>query len=309
MAKTAVSFGITRGGSSISTRLLQVLAKGSGWALNDIGGQAYRDGVPLHDIPEESFASINRENTLVGPFREIPQNAGPLLDASTRKIFVFRDPRDCLVSQYYAQKNIHSVFTAGQVTDQTVRGTEITQSIDEYVRLHAQDFVQTYVNYIAASQSDSQARFFRYEDLSFNPTGWLSEVVDFLDMSPGTDAMNQAVVEAYFWRIGSDAFSHNRQGQAGDFVHELSEDTISFLNESFQSTLDYLGYEAHPQPTMKRFADALSSAEEAAEIIYAQRIQIDEMKRAIHNLMRANGRNASRIDQLEQVLKSQQVQG
>lgn len=299
MSKPGAIFGITRGGSSITARLLHILAGGAGWEIKDIGGVAYENGIPLHDITEETFLAAKTENTLIGPFRELPANATPILGSDVNKILVFRDPRDCLVSHYFAFKNIHSVFKAGEASSAEVKGSRIDISIDKYVSEHLNSFKITYLNYIELCRSGTSVMYSKYEDIAFDPLSWLSEMIAFLDLSPGNDAMNQAVIEAYFWRIGNDPFAHNRQGQSGDFLNHLLPETIEEINGEFAEVLDFLSYEKKPKRAIDYFEGASNSSEGLAQILYGQRLQIDEMKRAIHTLQRANGNTNTKINALQ----------
>lgn len=307
MSKPGAIFGITRGGSSITARLVHILVNGAGWNIQNIGGTAYNNGVHLHDITADEFAAVKTENTMIGPFRELPANVGPILGNDVNKIFVFRDPRDCLVSHYFAFKNIHSVFKQGSAPrlSSTGLGTEVlevNEGIDEYMFKQLAVFKKTYLNYIELCRSKEAVMYSKYEDIAFDPLSWLTEVIAFLEISPGSDAMNQAVIEACFWRIGNDPFSHNRQGQSGDFLNHLKPETIEILNKEFAEAFEFLGYSETPKIALEQFEKASANSESLAKLLYSQRLQIDEIKRSVGNLLRANGQAMSKIAKLEQEL-------
>lgn len=313
MSKPGAIFGITRGGSSITARLVHILAQGAGWTLQDIGGTAYNNGVGIHDITADEFAALKVENTMIGPFRELPAQAGPILGNDVNKIFVFRDPRDCLVSHYFAFKNIHSVFKKGDATALGPDGLgaqvrEVREDIDAYVFKQLDVFKRTYKNYIELCRTSDAVMYSKYEDIAFDPLAWLTQVIDFLQLTPGTAAMNQAVIEAYFWRISTDTFAHNRQGQSGDYLNHLKPETIEALNHEFADVFEFLGYSAVPKMALEKFEDVTASPEQMARLLYSQRLQIDEIKRAVHNLLHQNGAAIARISQLEQQLATKQGQ-
>lgn len=306
MSKCGAIFGITRGGSSITGRLLHILAEGAGWHVNDVGGQAYDSGMNINEIPEQIFEDAKVDNTLIGPFRELPVNAGPLLGADVAKVFVFRDPRDCLVSHYFAFKNIHTVFEEGGNVDLERKGRGIAISVDQYVLENAQELKRTYVAYIGACKTHENTLLCKYEDVAFDPLLWLGEVVKFIGFSPKSTAMNQAVVEACFWRVGTDQFDHNRQGQSGDFINHLQPETIQELNGIFAEEMNFLKYEQKPSLVLGRYEDIARDPQLAAQSLHSQRVQIDEMKRAILSLMTANGLNAARFNDVENKLRAQE---
>lgn len=307
MSKPSAIFGITRGGSSITARLVHILVKGAGWDIQDIGGTAYSNGVGLHDIPESDFAALKVENTMIGPFREMPANAGPILGTDVNKIIVFRDPRDCLVSHYFAFQNIHSSFKPGTATGlgPTGLGTEVagvSEEIDDYMFKQLGVFKRTYMNYIEMCRATEGVMYSKYEDIAFDPLSWLAQVIDFLGISPGSAATNQAVIEACFWRVSSDSLSHNRQGQSGDFLKYLKPETIQVLNREFAEVFEFLGYSETPRMTIEQFEQASADTASLAKLLYAQRVQIDEIKRSMNNLMYEHGNAVVKIRNLENEL-------
>ena len=79
------------------------------------------------------------------------------------------------------------------------------------------------------------------------------EEIAFLKVAPSANAIIPAVIEAYFWRVGKDPCSLNRQGGSGEFVNELRSEIIMSLNGLFASQLAILNYERVPQTSAQRY--------------------------------------------------------
>lgn len=297
MEKSVVVFGMTRGGSSISNRLLQLLAKGSGWELIDLGGEAYREGTPLDEISENKFKALPLTRALLGPFRNVPRNSSDILGPETSKAIIVRDPRDCLVSHFFAFTKFHSKL-GGASRDEDEGNEVASKGIDAYVLSEADSYADVCGRYINLIDNFPNTFVWRYEDIAYSPIAWLNAVIENFELAPGSGELNQAVIEAYFWRVGEDRLSHNRSGQPGDYARLLKADTIQQLDKKFDKFLSRFDYNHGPSATYERFAAEVRDPQALARLVYEQRVQIDELKRAVHELMRVNGVNAAAIKNL-----------
>jgi hypothetical protein len=295
MAKSIIFFGITRGGSSITNRLLHILASSS-FELNDIDGRAYEDGIHLNDIPSENFENIPNENIYVGPFRQYPGQLTDEILAKFKKVIIFRDPRDCLVSHYHAFKNIHTSFVKGKGA--VGKGRRITQTIDEYVLDQLPSFLRTFKKYISLVNNHQEIYHYRYEDIIADPLSWISEMINVLELSPSENQVSQAVLEASFSKVTQDVNSHNRQGMWGDFLSQLQDETIQSLNDEFAPVLEKLSY---TDTTAKLGYGKLSDE------VLTLRKEIDCLKKIILKLSEQDSKNNSGLTKLEKQLKDSKL--
>lgn len=245
-AKSIVFIGMTRGGSSIISEIISVMAQSQGYEAVDIEGGHYDRGVPPEHISPQVFENIALNGYYYGPFRGA---SSPLRKADLRglqKIVVVRDPRDCLVSHYYAMKNIHTSFSIGKNIDEMQKGREISLGIDD----HCLDVVDDYREILRGLMSflyrNSDAIVYRYEDIFSNPMEWIMAMSARLGFVLSDEALAKAVVMADFVSASENEFAHKRQGRPGDHIQKLRGATIESISRSLEPELSLLGYGVTP---------------------------------------------------------------
>ncbi len=305
MTRPVVLFGLIRGGSSITARLMHILALSSGWELHNPLEEAYNNGVRTSDIPTEAYDRLPRQNAIFGPFREYDAAFERFRTEKYQKVIVMRDLRDCVVSQYFAYGHIHSVFREGQLTDLNERGRHIRRDLDTY----AQDEIANYLaharNYLDVLSSEPEhTLLYRYEDIAYDPITWLQDVVQKTGLCPDAAAFNQAVIEAAFWRAHADVNEHNRSGQSGGFTQFLSPETQANLWAQCGDVMARFGYDKEPQYARDRYVTTTRQTSDLARLLYNQRLQIDELKRAVSSLQSQNGQRMQELNNLYQILSA-----
>ena len=177
-----------------------------------------------------------------------------LADTPVQRIFHVRDPRDIIVSEYYAVAHIHPV----EQESLRQRRTEVKQmTVDQYA-VNQPDFsenpleqkfsplLQRIAQQGIGSESSSDI-IVKYETMVTQFHRWAAAVVKpFGFASPRLAAVRLA------WKYrrefippksGSDAMAHKRRITPGDFRNKLSPETIKVLNERFAPILETFGYQ------------------------------------------------------------------
>lgn len=233
-------------------RWLRLLSDQTGVPHYAGNSRNFPDDVSIAEDP----APIGRLTGLIGPIRGFI-DLGAL--GGTEQVFQLRDPRDVLVSTYYAFTFMHEM-AEGAIEDEVAAKRRRWQDmgIDAFVlhdevlwgppwrsiALGSDALLERYRAFCRVLASRS-ATLLRYEDL-------------FLDFDAWWSAFRQALLPwfppDYLDRVRSviesdvkppeqeDIMAHRRQMLPGDYREKLKPETIAALNEKFAEVLAYLRY-------------------------------------------------------------------
>jgi hypothetical protein len=158
----------------------------------DLSFNKYGDTVKWLTIPEERSVLTN-ERHIFGGFRDADPFAAeestdiviPIIDnlafegKSAIFVFLYRDPRDCLVSLYYSHLKSHAVpFNAEYLEDARRRTSKMT--IEDYIQENADSFLHSVTKMVHLADSARMAGFsvleFSYEAVILEQYKMLSEI-------------------------------------------------------------------------------------------------------------------------------------
>jgi len=149
-------------------------------------------------FPEQpaTFANINRlipdpEGTTKKDFDEMPRpriiKSHECFDPRyPRVVYIVRDPRDVVVSQYHYHRKIR------KIEDDSPVEKFVTRFLAGETCPHG-SWGQNVVTWLATSEGDPRFLLLRYEDLVADTTRELAKVVAFLHLSAGPEQIAQAV--------------------------------------------------------------------------------------------------------------------
>ena len=290
-------FGMHRGGSSITGRLLQLVLAAAGYRLVDEARRYYEAGYSPDDIPHAFFSDLAPTGTFYGPFRSYPLTMRLANLSAITKILIVRDPRDCLVSSYYAQRGPHDRSDLRRATIRLPTQLDDEDSIDDFC-IRAADPVCRHLDAMRLlCLHYPETLVYRYEDIFADPCGWLSEIVDRLRLTVADETLDQARLEAVFDTDGEDAGRHHRQGRPRDHHQKLSRQTAVYLAEVFAPQLTFFSYGG----TFPRLAESPRPAPADARTA-AECNDIAVLKRLVNDLQRENGFRIEEIAALRQSL-------
>src|SRR5215469_13002080 len=95
-------FGVRKSGSSILNSIVGALAGMNGVQFIDVAGTLFKSGLRVADWQNDArLCELLRPGNVYGGFRNLPIGLAraPRFQES-RKLFMVRDPRDALVSEY-----------------------------------------------------------------------------------------------------------------------------------------------------------------------------------------------------------------
>lgn len=236
-----VLYAANRAGSMLLTRTLRAIGEENGFRHIDLERFfVHTDRERLSLLRDEVWLEKNfkKKGFFVGALRELlPGQIGE----SLRSIAVIRDPRDIVVSHYFAVTVGHTVFDQAFL-DMKERAKAMT--IDEY----ALDYGETAVNQALELWSigkRANAVAVRYEDLLAHGGEALVSVAIGIGLPPPS----QTLVEAFDADIRpsgtGDSRSHKRSGVHGQFLDQLKLETILEFERRHGEALVELGYELH----------------------------------------------------------------
>ena len=247
--KASIFFvGVPRGGSSICSQIISSMATSRGYEICDIEAENYNKGIRIDLIPNDVFQKLSKKSTYYGPFRSTPENIikAPLRDIY--KIVVVRDPRDCIVSHYFAMKNIHTQFRPNtDLADMKTGGGEYGE-IDEHCLSVSTEYKSIFSGLVSFILRNADTIVYRYEDIIFNAATWIADVNIRLALNCSEEVLNQARLQAHFVPVREDEMAHNRQGLPLDHLKYLKPPTIEAISRILYAEMSFFGYIAKSIP-------------------------------------------------------------
>ena len=161
-------------------------------------------------------------------------------------IFLVRDPRDILVSEYYSYGFTHGFSSNADIRKfQESQRREIQNlSLDEYVLKNSLRMNDDFMKISNILKKCKCGKILKYEDLINNHTQFIDDLNRVLPMK--TRAINRLYIESRP-EDTEDLTSHKRSGKVYGFVDKLSSDTIDKANKILACTLDEFSYPIFPK--------------------------------------------------------------
>lgn len=157
------SLGVRKSGSTMLHNIVVFLARRNGISIVDIPGTAFRAGFTVSDWEQADLAAVARPGNAYTGFRSYPSNlAQTPAWREGRKIFMFRDPRDALISQYFSDAYSHSLPSA-----ETAEGAKAAEAFLKKREETLQTDIETYV---FKNQRAMQNTLMAYAPLLGDPT-------------------------------------------------------------------------------------------------------------------------------------------
>ena len=145
--------------------------EGAGYRIVDEGRRYYQAGYALDDIPQDFFAGLHPHGVLYGPFRFYPLTMRLANLSALTKVLIVRDPRDCLVSSYFAQRGPHDRAHLQRATVRLATQLDGEDSIDDFCIRNADAVRRRLDSLRLLSLHYPDTLVFRYEDIFDDPPG------------------------------------------------------------------------------------------------------------------------------------------
>jgi hypothetical protein len=241
--------GVRKSGSTMLNRIVQQLARRNRYHAVDVPGTFFRNGYRVQHWEQADLSALIAPGNVYVGFRNFPKSfqAFPGFQ-SARKVFMFRDPRDALVSQYFSDAYSHHLPT--QTTEQGKKGAAdfekkrqeaLETDIDAYVVKHARGMENTLIAF-APMLEDPTCLLLRYEEYVFQKRRLIYKVLRHFDWSclPGqVDAVLTLVDEV---PASEDKTRFVRRVIPGDHRNKLKPETIARLNNVLRESMRLFDY-------------------------------------------------------------------
>jgi hypothetical protein len=271
-----VFLGYRRGGSSIGYQLLHTLYAGS-CSLHDVVAEQHQRSVQVQDIGADEIRQAFERYDIVGVFRDVPPALQHDYPWDIRPVVVVRDPRDCVLSWFYARK----LHLGGQLPP----APGPAQSLSEYLR--AEDSFLGYATRLLDFGLQRNGLILRYEDMIRNPVNAIRKLSRFIHWPLDRRAVDRALLQAQFQHVVADSSQHQRIGEPFAALNTLPAHELSMLNTKYARILEALVYPISP-------AKVDAAAAHDADL----RQEIDAMKRFAWQLSVENSYRINEIIEL-----------
>lgn len=188
----------------------------------------------------EIIRSENHVNKLQK--RPVMKTHWPLYDLFPKTIYIYRDPRDTLISYHHYMLKNH--WFKGQLS--------------EFLRSPLPDQYGNWSAHIEGAlaqfaKDPQRICILKYENMLGDPDGGLKQIVDFLKWPHTDDQVRTAVRNCQFENLKKIEIAHGgektglpvgffRRGQAGQWQDSLCEEDLAYIYKRFGSTMTRLGY-------------------------------------------------------------------
>lgn len=166
-----------------------------------------------------------------------------------RTFFIYRDPRDLLVSSYFSTRDSHTpmgdVLAVRAVLRERSQKDGLLYLIDNLTRKGMFNAVRSWVE---APPSD-EVRLIRYEDLTGqNQAAEMDALMRHCGISLPSGELSTLLEKYSFSRMNerkkAGSVSHYRKGAAGDWRNHFDDDIEQAFRNATGNLLDILGYSA-----------------------------------------------------------------
>lgn len=241
--------GVRKSGSTMLHRILNFLAARNGVNMVDVPGTFFKNGFTTAHWANIDMRPLLRPGNIYTGFRNFPAEIAPTEEYRTaRKVFMFRDPRDALVSQYFSDAYSHSMPQAapgsaggGRELFEQKRAEALSADIDEWVLLKCNSLRKTLTEY-APVLEDSSCLVLRYEDYVFQKRRLVHKVLQHFGWSIATPQLEKFMGEIDIVPESEDKMRFVRKAVPGDHLLKLKTDTIRRLNNKMKDVLERYDY-------------------------------------------------------------------
>jgi hypothetical protein len=234
-------FALHKSGSVMQDKILEEICSHLKIPLISIAKTAFNQGVDENDFDESICELFTKIGYGFYGFRFMPNYLDNFDLGDFKKILLIRDPRDILVSFYFAMKQSHHI-PEGESGEYIIgeRAKLKTANINEYVLEQAPIFKERFLRY--EKIQDENFKLFRYEDIVFCKQQWISDILQFLSLEIDRRILEEIANKHDVFPEKEDPSSHIRKVIPGDYQEKLNASTINQLNKIFKDILIKYNY-------------------------------------------------------------------
>ncbi len=244
----AFILGVRKSGSTLLNKVILDLCYHNKVPTFSIADRAFEQNLLVKDWQNcQELKQVVKDGIFYIGFRNFPTFiAQDSLFKDRKKIFLVRDPRDAIVSEYFSVAYSHSLPKASESNEGGAREDIIRrrneskfQEIDEYVLKNATHMNKTIMDYANSLTLDDQnLKVYRYEDVITQKRPWIKDMAQFLDLD-----LPESLLENLLQRhdvIPNKEASNKfiRKALPGDHKDKLKPETIQKMDLIFSDILN-----------------------------------------------------------------------
>ena len=239
--------GVRKSGSTMLHRIVNFLANRNHINVVDVPSTFFRNGFTAQHWQALDLTTLVKPGNCYLGFRSFPDKLAET-DAyrGARKIFMFRDPRDALVSEYFSDAYSHAIpkkDAAGEGRELFLKKREEAQGadIDQWVLDKVGGIRKTLTAY-APALSDPSCLVLRYEDFIFQKRRMIAKILDHFGWSVEVSRLNKLLAEIDVVPDAEDKSRFVRKVVPGDHIAKLKPETVRRLNKRLEEVMKLYDY-------------------------------------------------------------------
>lgn len=242
------SLGMRKSGSTLVHKIVAALARANGLNIVDVPDRFFQAGLRLVDWENIDLSEVVRPDNVYIGYRAFPQAHGDMdIFRDSKKVFMFRDPRDALVSLYFSDAYSHLMPRSGggnaKSREETLknRANALATDIDSYV-LSQTSYMKRALTKFAVLLDDPNCLTLRYEDYIFQKKRLIHKVAKHYGWT-ATPAQVTALLDTIEQVPNSeDKKRFVRKAVPGDHRAKLKPETIATLDAELQDVMETYDY-------------------------------------------------------------------
>ena len=237
-------FSLPKAGSVLLNSLVRDLAAEVGLDYRSLMDEFFIAGVADDEIPDDIGSTLPADGCVFGGFRSWPERLKVPILGDCRKVFLIRDPRDMLVSQYFSVRHSHPLPGGnGRLHEEFVRGRQqaLAMTIDDFVLDNCQEVIRHLQGY-RPILDDPLTRIYRYEDVIFSKAEWAYDMAQFFGWPLSAERCAEIASRHDRKVTGENPLSHVRRVAPGDHLEKLRADTVARVDFRLRCVLAAFGY-------------------------------------------------------------------
>jgi hypothetical protein len=246
-SKIYFSLGVRKSGSTLLHKIVSLLARRNRINLVDVPGKFFRNGFVAADWMTTEMTEIMKPGNLYLGFRSFPTSfsESPAFETSL-KVFMYRDPRDALVSQYFSDAYSHAVpkngapGTGGELFMKK-RAEALLEDVDTYVMKHAKSMGRTLLGF-EGMLNDPTCLALRYEDYVFQKKRLINKILRHFEWSCHPGHIENILKQMDEVPESEDKHRFVRKVVPGDHRSKLKPETIRELDSRLREVLRVFDY-------------------------------------------------------------------
>jgi hypothetical protein len=247
---SVLHFSLNKAATQYTKNILRRCASENGMVPVSLHDYAFNTDFPYLDKLSES--ELKRYHHIFKPAGYLYSVFGGMIESipeleKYKIVFMIRDPRDILVSEYYSIAYSHVVpDRRGTKYEYFMkrRNTAQSSSIDDFVVADSERVYGILLRYKhLLIDRYPHAYVTKYEEMIFDFNGWLHGLIENCQLKMSTELLNSLLEKNNRSRPKEENVQHHiRKGQAEDYKEKLKPETIRYLDSKFSPMLKVFRY-------------------------------------------------------------------